>query len=156
MADSTYLKNVVEPFVAEWVSQKVGVPLSRRRVPVGPRLNGTVVHFEFDGVSSCGDVGLLVSTTQTVKPGGTRKLHMDASILLNTSFKRRLMAFISEEVRMHFVNKCDGLLPLSQIEMLVCNTLPPEMSAEVARFQAQAKTEVGDQGELWKPGGRRR
>ena len=69
---------------------------------------------------------------------------------------RRLMAFISEDVRLNFVNKSDGLLPLRQIEMLVCDTLPPEMSAEVARFQAQAKAEVGDQGKIWKPGGQRR
>lgn len=156
MADSTYLKNIVEPFVAGWVSQKIGVQLTRRRVPVGPRMDGTVVHFEFDGVSASGDVGLLVSSTQSVKPGAIRKLHMDASILLNTAFHRRLMAFISDDVRLSFLNKCDGLLPLSQIEILVCDPLPPEIAAEVARFQAQAKTEVGDQGKRLKLGGRRR
>ena len=156
MANSTYLKSVVEPFVVGWVSERIGVPLTRRRVAVGPRMDATTVHFEFDGVSAGGEVGLLVSTTQTVKPGGIHKLHKDASILLNTPFHRRLMAFISEDVCLNFVNKCDGLLPLRQIELLVCDALPPEMSAEVARFQAQAKTEVGDQGKLWRPGGRRR
>lgn len=156
MADSTFLTNVIEPFIVAWVSQRIEIPLARRHVAVGPRLDGTVVHFEFDGVSACAGVGLLVSTTQTVKPGATRKLHMDASILLNAPFHRRLMAFISEDVRLNFINKSDGLLPLRQIEMLVCDTLPPEMSAEVARFQAQAKTEVGDQSKIWKPGGQRR
>lgn len=156
MADSTYLKNVVEPFVIGWVSEQICVPLSRRRVAVGPRTDGTIVHFEFDGVSADGNIGVLVSTSQTVKPGGTRKLHTDASILLNTPFQRRIMVFISEAVHMNFMNKCDGLLPLSRIEMLVCDTLPPEMSAEIDRFQAQAKTEVGDQGRSWKPGGQRR
>jgi hypothetical protein len=156
MADSTYLKNVVEPFVVAWVSQQIGMPLSRRRIVVGPRGDGTPVRFEFDGVSSGGDIGLLVSTTQTVKPGGTRKLHMDASILLSTSFSRRLMAFISEDVRLNFVNKCDGLLPLRHIEMFVVDALPPEMSAMVSRFQSEAKAEVGDRGRQWKPGGQRR
>lgn len=155
MADSTYLKNILEPFVASWGAEKIGVPLTRRRVAVGPRMDGTVVHFEFDGVSADGAVGLLVSSTQTVKPGGTRKLHTDAAILLNTPFQRRLMAFISEDVRVNFINKCDGLLPLGRVELLVCDVLPPEMSAEVARFQAQAKTEVGDKGKVWKVGGQR-
>lgn len=156
MADSTFLKNVVEPFVVAWVSERISVPLARRRFPVGSRTDETTVHFEFDGVSADGQVGLLVSTTQTVKPGGTRKLHADASILLNTSFKRRLMAFISEDVRLNFINKCDGLLPLRHIELLVCNALPPTMSARIASFQSAAKAEVGDQGKSWKVGGKRR
>ena len=156
MADSSYLKDVVEPFVAGWVSQRIGVPLTKRRIVGGPRTDGTPVRFEFDGVSEDDKVGLLVSTSLTVKPGGTRKLHVDASILLNTAFDRRLMAFISEDVRLNFVNKCDGLLPLSRMEMFVCDELPPEMSAAIARFQAKAKAEVGDQGKQWKPGGKRR
>src|SRR5882672_4215588 len=98
MADSSYLKHVVEPFVVGWVSRRIGVPLAKRRVAVGPRTDATPVHFEFDGVSENGQVGLLVTTTLTVKPGGTRKLHVDASILLHTAFTRRLMAFISEDV----------------------------------------------------------
>ena len=89
MADSTFLTRVVEPFIVTWVSQRIGIPLARRQVAVGPRLDGTAVHFEFDGVSTCAGVGLLVSTTQTVKSGATRKLHMDASILLNAPFHRR-------------------------------------------------------------------
>lgn len=156
MADSTFLKNVVEPFVVAWVSERIGVPLARRQVAVGPRLDGTAVHFEFDGVSACAGVGLLVSTTQTVKPGATRKLHMDASILLNAPFHRRLMAFISEDVRLNFVNKSDGLIPLRHIELLVCDALPPAMSVRIASFQSAAKAEVGDQGRVWKVGGKRR
>lgn len=156
MADSSYLNRVVEPFVVQWVSQRIGVPLTKRRVAVGPRTDGTLVRFEFDGVSEDGKVGLLVSTSLTVKPGGTRKLHVDASILLNTAFDRRLMGFINEDVRLNFVNKCDGLLPLGRIETFVCHELLPEMSAAVARFQTEAKAEVGDQGKQWKPGGKRR
>lgn len=156
MADSTYLKHTVEPFIVQWMAEQIGIPLAPRRIAVGPRTDGRLVHFEFDGVSEDGSVGLLVSTSQTVKPGGTRKLHVDASILLTAPFRRRLMAFISEDVRLNFLNKCDGLVPLSRIEMLVCDTMPPEMSAEVARFQSRAKTEVGDQGKLSKAGGQRR
>jgi hypothetical protein len=156
MADSTYLKNVVEPFIVQWVSRCIGAALRPRRFPVGPRSDGTVVNFEFDGVSEDGQTGLLVSTSMTVKPGGTRKLHVDAAILLRAGFQRRLMAFVSDAVRQNFLNKCDGLLELSKIEMLVCDKLPPEIQAAIANFQVEAKSEVGDKGKQWKPGGQRR
>ena len=156
MADSTYLKKVVEPFIMRWVSQRIGVELKPKPLPVGPRTDGTMVRFEFDGASDDGTIGLLVSTSHTIKPGGTRKLHVDASILLRAPFQRRLMAFVSDEVRQNFVNKCDGLVELSKIEMLVCGALPADMQAGVATFQEKAKSEVGDKGKNWKVGGRRR
>jgi len=156
MADSTYLKNVVEPFIVQWVSRRIGVALQPGRFPIGPRTDGTMIHFEFDGVSEDGRTGLLVSTSMTVKPGGTHKLHVDASILLRAGFQRRIMAFVSDAVRQNFLNKCDGLLELSKIDMLVCNDLPQEMQAGIARFQSEAKSEVGDKGKQWKSGGQRR
>ena len=155
MADSTYLKHVVEPFVAQWVSRRIGVALQPQRSPVGPRADGALVHFEFDGISEDGRIGLLVSTSHTVKPGGTRKLHVDASILLRCTFQRRIMAFVSDDVRQNFQNKCDGLLELSKIELLVCDELTPEMRAGIVKFQTEAKAEVGDKGRIWKPGGLR-
>jgi len=156
MADSTFLKDQVEPFVVNWVSQLVGVKLQPERVVVGKRADGTQVHFAFDGVSESKKIGLLVSTSLTVKPGGVRKLHTDASVLLNAPFQRRLMAFISTDVQINFLNKCDGLLPLRQIEMFVCDQLPAEMQARIDMFQSEAKSEVGDKGRKWKPGGKRR
>jgi hypothetical protein len=58
LADSTYLKNVVEPFVVQWVSRRIGVTLQPRRFPVGPRTDGALVHFKFDGVSEDGQSGV--------------------------------------------------------------------------------------------------
>lgn len=156
MADSTYLKDVVEPYVVRWLSDQIGISLKHRQVPVGSRADGELVHFAFDGVSDNGDVGVLVSTSHTVKPGGTRKLHVDASILLQAPFARRFMIFVSRDVKANFVNKCDGLLPLGRIEMRVCEDLPPDMLAEIAKFQAVAKSEAGDKGKRWKPGGKRK
>jgi hypothetical protein len=66
------------------------------------------------------------------------------------------MIFVNHDVKTNFVNKCDGLLPLVKIEMLVCEDVPAEMVAEIARFQAVAKSEVGDRGKVWKPGGKRK
>lgn len=156
MADSSHLRHVVEPFIVAWVSQRIGIALKPRQVIVGPRSDGTPVRFAFDGVSECGTVGLLVSTSLTLKSGGERKLHKDASILLNAPFERRIMTFISDETRVNFLNKCDGLLPLRRIEMFVCDSLPAEMRLAVEEFQVAARAEVGDKGKKWKPGGLRR
>ena len=66
------------------------------------------------------------------------------------------MAFINSEVLSNFLNKCDGLLPLGEIEMLMCDSLSGDMLARIAEFQAEARKEVGDKGKVWKPGGKRR
>ena len=149
-------QNVVEPFIVQWVSRRVGVALKTRPVPVGPRTDGTIVHFKFDGVSEDGRIGLLGSTSHSLKHGATRKLHVNASNILRAGFQRRIMAFVSNPVRENFLNKCDGLIELSKIELLVCNDLPPEMRASIAGFQSAAKSEVGDKGRELKLGGRRR
>src|SRR5215216_7975935 len=108
MANSSYLTKVVEPLVVDWVSKQIGIDLHPGRLLVGRRTDGIPVHFMFDGVSDDGKVGLLVSTSHTLKPGGARKLHTDASILLNTRFRRRIMAFVNEYVCTNFLHKCDG------------------------------------------------
>lgn len=66
------------------------------------------------------------------------------------------MIFVNRDVKNNFVNRCDGLLPLAKIEKHVCEDLPAEMRAEIARIQADAKSEVGNKGKLWKPGGKRK
>lgn len=151
MANSTYLTKTVEPFVVKWVSQQLGVPLVARRLVVGHRSDGSPVHFAFDGVSDDSTTALLVSTSLTLKPGGTRKLHADACVLLRTELKRRVMAFISDATLENFRNKVDGLLPLTDVEMMVCH-LPEEMMQRVLAFQEEARSEVGDKGVVWRVG----
>jgi hypothetical protein len=43
------------------------------------------------------------------------------------------MAFVSHDVQQNFVNKYDGLLPLGDIEMLVCKELPPDMIRQIEK-----------------------
>jgi len=98
----------------------------------------------------------LMSTSFSLKPGVTHKLLGDASTLLNAAFQRRIMAFLCDDVRRNFLNKCDGLLQLSKVEMLVCDELPPEMREQIAKIQIEAKSEVGDKGRIMKLGAQRR
>ncbi len=140
----------------KWVSEKIGQPLQAKKVDVGERLDGSTVQFAFDGVSEDGKTGVLVSTSLTTKSGSTRKLHVDASILLEANFEQRIMAFISEETKQNFINKVDGLLPLSRIELFICDDLPDGMWRKIKDFQAKAKSEVGDKGKSSKVGGPRK
>ncbi len=66
------------------------------------------------------------------------------------------MAFISEETKQNFINKVDGLLPLSRIELFICDDLPDGMWRKIKDFQAKAKSEVGDKGKSSKVGGPRK
>ena len=150
MANTSYLTKTVEPFIVRWVGDTLGVPLSERAIVVGRRKDGAEVRFAFDGVSQDASVGLLVSTSLTLKPGGQRKLYMDASILKRAPFQRRVMAFVDREVCRAFVNRCDGLLDMDGIELLVCDELPDEMKRGIESVQAEAKREVGDKGRVWK------
>lgn len=147
---------VVEPYLIEWLSRCIGMKLIPRRLPVGVRADGSAAHFAFDGVSTDGKTAALISTSFTLKSGGERKLFVDAAVLLRTDLNRRLMVFISPSVREHFVNRCDGLLELKKIEMLLSPNLPNEMTARIEKIQADAKREVGDKGKQLRPGGRRR
>jgi hypothetical protein len=156
MADTSYLTHTVEPFIVNWVSQKLGVPLAPARVVVGQTMDGRPTPFAFDGVSPDSTIGILASTSYTVKPGGTRKLYMDASVLNRAPFRRRIMVFVTADVRQNFINRCDGLVDLAGIEMLVCDALSPEMIARIAVVQSDSKAEVGDKGKVWKVGNPRR
>lgn len=156
MADTHYLKTVVEPFITKWVSKQIKLLLKPKKMPVGPGMDGKMVNFEFDGVSQDEQTALLVSTSYSFQTGVIRKLFVDAAILLRTKFNRRIMAFVSNDVLQTFINRCDGLLPLGQIEFLLCDSLPPEMVKEMAKIHTAAKTEVGDKGKQRKTGGRRR
>lgn len=156
MANTTYLKTVVEPHIVRWLSRHIGVQFSPKRLRVGFRADGTPAHFAFDGVSEDGRTAALVSTSFTLKSGGERKLFVDAAVLLRTRLKRRLMAFVSRDVRDNFVNRCDGLLDLRKIEMIIAPGLPKEMRRRIGEIQTEAKGEVGDKGRKLAPRGRRR
>lgn len=156
MANTSYLTKVVEPHLVQWLSIRIGVALAPRRLLVGHRADGSPAHFAFDGVSPDGKTAVLVSTSFTLKAGGERKLFVDAAVLLKADLKARVMVFVSPHVMEHFVNRCDGLLELKNIEMVLAPPLSAEMKKRIEEIQVVAKREVGDKGKKTLPGGRRR
>jgi len=145
MADTSYLKNIVQPYLLEWAAKKVGTPLEPARVVIGKRSDGGPVRFEFDGVSEDGSVGVFASASSSYKPGQMRKFFMEATLLCRCrQFRRRIMVFASKVCWEGFRNQCDGLVDLHRIEPMICDDLPAEMRAKIDAFYRKSAREVGD------------
>ena len=156
MADTTYLTSSVEPHMIRWVSDKIGVPLSKRKLVVGKTRSEREVSFEIDGVSEDGRTAVFASAAGSIKVGQQRKLFMDAAILLRAPFERRIMVFVDARVWTGFENRCDGLLDLHLIEPMVCDAMPDEMRMKIDAVYSSAKNEVGDLGRPHRLPGKRK
>lgn len=145
MADTSYLKNIVQPYLLEWTAKKVGTPLEPARVVIGKRGDGGPVRFEFDGVSDDGSVGVLVSASSSYKTGQMRKYFMEATLLCRCpQFRRRIMVFTSQACWDGFRNQCDGLVDLHKVEPMICDELPQEMRTRINEIYCESAREVGD------------
>lgn len=146
MADTSYLKGPVEDFLREWIGEKLGVSLERRKVRVGKSSDGRDVHFEFDGVSGDEEVGVCISSSRSNKIGQMRKFFIDATELNRAGFRRRIMVFCEERMWETFRKRYDGLLDISGIEPMICKDIPADMQEKIDAVVAKAKVEVGDKG----------
>ena len=145
MANTSYLKKVVEPYLLDWASRQIGVPLKPAKVVVGQDSEGRDVRFAFDGVSEDGTIGVCVSASSSYKVGQARKYFMEATLLNRCSqFKRRIMVFTNPICWEGFRNAYDGLVDLKDIEPMICKNLPREMKAEIQRIYEISAKEVGD------------
>lgn len=158
MADTSYLRRVVEPYLVDWVSRRLEIPLKPGKEFVGRNSNGEPVHYAFDGISPSGEIGVCISASTSYKTGQMRKLFMDATLLNRAPrFKRRIMVFVERHVWEGFKNQCDGLVDLKRIEPLICTSLPEEMRAKITEIYKASAKEVGDRsGRGTKIPGRRR
>jgi len=145
MANTSYLRKTVEPFLVEWAAKQIGVGLKPCKVEVGRTMGETPVRFEFDGVSADGTVAVCVSASTSYKVGQMRKFFMEATLLNRVpQFGRRIMVFIESHVWEGFKNQCDGLVDLKRIQALICTELPPEMRAKIGEIYRASAQEVGD------------
>lgn len=145
MADTSYLRSVVEPYLLNWAGNQLGTPLEPRRECVGRSSDGKPVHFAFDGVSPDGTIGVCVSASTSYKTGQMRKLFIDATVLNRCpQFRRRVMVFVEKCVWEGFRNSCDGLVDLWRIEPLVCTDLPLDMRAKIEQVYDASAREVGN------------
>jgi len=158
MADTSYLRRVVEPYLLNGAGNLLGTQLEPRRECVGENSDGRPVHFAFDGVSLDGNIGVCVSASTSYKTGQMRKLFLDATLLNRCPrFRRRVMVFVEKHVWEGFRNQCDGLVDLRKIEPLICTELPSDMRAKIEQVYNASAQEVGDRSGrgIRAPGGRR-
>jgi len=145
MANTTYLKKTVEPYLLEWTSKQISMPLVKKQVVVGKDSAGRPVSFEFDGMSEDGTVGVCISASTSYKTGQMRKFFMEAALLNRApQFQRRIMVFVEPQMWESFRKQCDGLVDLGNIEALICTELPRQMRAGIAEVYAASAREVGD------------
>ncbi|MHC4618998.1 MAG: hypothetical protein ACYTEQ_14740 [Planctomycetota bacterium] len=158
MADTSYLRRVVEPYLLNWAGKRLGTTFTPGRESVGKNSDGERVHYAFDGVSEDGKIGVCVSASASYKTGQMRKLFMDATLLNRARrFRRRIMVFVEKHVWDGFKNQCDGLVDLDRIEPLICSDLPQDMRAKIEEIYKASAEEVGDRsGRGIKVPGRRR
>jgi hypothetical protein len=113
MANTSYLRKTVQPFLLKWTTQQIGVGLKPRKMVVGHAMDGSPVPFESDGVSDDGTVGVCISASTSYKVGQMRKSFMEATLLNRVvQFNRCIMVFVEKHVWEGFKNQCDGLVDL--------------------------------------------
>ena len=145
MANTSYLRMVVHPYLLDWVSKRIGVPLGPAKVIVGYDGDGCPVRFGFDGVSDDETIGVCISASSSYKTGQMRVYFMEATLLNRCrQFRRRIMAFTGTASWEGFRNQCDGLVDLKNIEPLICDDLPEEMRLKIQEVYTESAKEVGD------------
>ncbi len=145
MANTSYLRKVVGPYLLEWTARQIGVHLAEKRVVVGYDSDESPVPYRFDGVSEDGTVGVCVTASTSYKVGQMRKLFLEATLLNRArQFNRRIMVFVEEHMWEGFKNQCDGLVDLKNIEPMICTVLPDEMRLKIHEIYAESAREVGD------------
>ena len=86
MADTSYLRKTVEPFLLRWTSQQIGVGLKPSRIIMGYAMDGSPVRFEFDGVSDDETIAVCISSSSSYQVGQMRKFFMEATLLNRRPF----------------------------------------------------------------------
>lgn len=145
MANTSYLRKIVEPYLLDWTAERIGVCLEEKKVIVGYDSDNRPVPYNFDGVSEDGTVGVCISASTSYKTGQMRKFFLEATLLNRVrKFKRRIMVFIEKHVWDGFKNQCDGLVDLKKVEPLICTKIPTEMRKRIQRIYEESAREVGD------------
>lgn len=155
MADTSFIKTIVEKKMVDFVSKMVGQPLEKRSLIVGKDGHGRPVKYELDGVSVDGKIGVFASASASGKIGQIRKLFMEVVILNSLNLSRRVMVMLSADVWTAFKNHSDGLVDLSKIEVVFCE-LDSDSTDQLDRVLSVARAEVGDKGKVKKVRGPRK
>ncbi len=150
MANTSYIKKVVESFVRERLSEEFGIPFIEASIP----LLGGGEHL-FDAVGVEGDHAVIVGNVLSNRPftrggrenaGAVQKAHSDLDYLNRVpEGTRRLMIFTDPDF-CELIQKRSGRWNSENIEMLVC-PLPPDIKVNLKQVLDDASREQRSRGE---------
>jgi hypothetical protein len=141
MADTSYIKRVVEPFLRKQLELVYGVPFRSRRVQLTP--GGT---HAFDAVSEDGMIVAAMKCSSGLTSGGknpagkVKGCVADLYYLSLASAATRLIVLTNAEFYGIFMKDMKGRIP-PNIEVKLLH-LPPEMESKVCEIQQLASKEV--------------
>lgn len=148
MADTTYIKRVVEPWVRDnWLKERYGQTFQSQMTPL-TGIGGTDPgQHEFDAVSEDGSIIAAIKGHSFKTAGGNlpsakfASLYQELYFLSLIKAKKRLLTFTNQEMYDDFVKRSKGKVA-DGIELIYCQ-LPEPMRRRVATIGRKASDEMG-------------
>jgi hypothetical protein len=148
LADTTYIKKVVEPWVRDnWLQEEYGQTFQSKMMPL-TGIHGTKPgQHEFDAVSKDGAIIAAIKGHSFKTAGGNlppakfASLYQELYFLSLVDAKGRLLIFTNQELYDDFVIRSRGKVA-DGIELVYCE-LPKAIQREVAKVSKKASDEMG-------------
>lgn len=142
MANSHFIKTLVEPAMRLWLTKDFGMSFSERAMPI--RWNGEGAgSFRFDAVSEDGTIIACLSAAYNLKAGQKHKLMRDATFMwLVPGVKRRVMVVVEQTIAegLGVELRCGRIPPETEIRLV---DLPFDIRQRLGTFRVKAAKEVG-------------
>lgn len=146
MANTTFLKDKVEPYVREWLAQKLGKSFSKQFLPL-TRVNGQAKSHEFDAVSEDKKIICAIKTASWKTSGGRRgagkiqSAYAEIYFLDHVDAPEKYLVLTDPEFYENLKRDSQGRLPLG-IDLLHCE-LSESLKSEVDRIRINSRRELG-------------
>jgi hypothetical protein len=145
MANTSILKNRVEPFVRNWLAAKFGQPFQSHFLEIIRVNEGARTH-EFDAVSEDRKIicGIKASSwkTESGKRGAGKiaEAYMEIYFLDHVEAEQKYLVLTDTEFFQNLQKHAKGRLAKG-IDLLHCE-LPPDLKVEVSRMREESRAEL--------------
>jgi|SRR5882724_8739472 len=146
MANTTYLKETVERYVREWLSEKFGQPFSSEFLPL-KRVHGQANTHEFDAVSKDRKIICSIKTASWKTGGGKRGsgkiqgAYAEIYFLDHVDADQKLLVLTDAEFYRNLKRNLQGRLAPG-INLIDCE-LPEDLKKEVDKIRVTSRGELG-------------
>ena len=147
MADTTYVKRTVEPWVREhWLKERYGQTFQSQTMPLSGIGGPDPGKHEFDAVSEDGSIIAAIKGHSFKTAGGNlpsakfSSLYQELYFLSLVKAKKRLLIFTNQEMYDDFVERSKGKVA-GGIELVYCE-LPKHMRRQVTTIGRRASNEM--------------